>query len=106
MGDALAHTRFVCYHANQLLSCGERGEGLVTKVELISVTASDIGRYRAECVLLPGCFVEGSSLSAVLKGIEDEIKEYVEQSRAIGWPLPAEVDAYLARPRSNSCGGS
>ena len=78
----------------------------MSKVELISITASDIASYRAECVLLPGCFVEGSSLREVLERIEDEIREYVEQSRSIGWPLPDEVIAYLALPKSQTCGGS
>ena len=77
----------------------------MSKVELISVTASDIASYRAECVLLPGCFVEGSSLSEVLNRIENEIREYVEQSRCCGWPLPDEVVAYLALPKSQTCGG-
>ncbi len=77
----------------------------MSKVELISVTASDIANYRAECVLLPGCYVEGSSLNEVLARIESEISDYVAQTRAMGWPLPDEVVTYLALPQSNTCGG-
>ncbi|MFH1140127.1 MAG: type II toxin-antitoxin system HicB family antitoxin [Chloroflexota bacterium] len=49
--------------------------------------------YRAECTILPGCFVDGATLEEVLADIQEAIVLYIGASRERGLPLPEMVPA-------------
>ena len=48
--------------------------------------------YRAECTILPGCFVDGDTLEEVLADIQEAIVLYIEASREQGLLLPEIAD--------------
>ncbi len=49
--------------------------------------------YRAECTILPGCFVDGSTLEEVLTDIQEAMVLFIEASRKRGLPLPEVAEA-------------
>ena len=59
----------------------------------VQITRTEDGGYRAECTILPGCFVDGDTLEEVLTDIQEAIVLYIEASRERGLPLPEMVPA-------------
>ncbi len=51
---------------------------------------------RAECTILPGCFVDGDTLEEVLTDIQEAIVLFIEASRERGLPLPEVVEAHCS----------
>ena len=68
---------------------------IATKTYAMPVQISKIEGvgYRAECTILPGCFVDGDTLEGVFTDIQEAIVLYIEASRERGLPLPEMVSA-------------
>jgi len=54
----------------------------------VQISKMEDERYRAECTILQGCFVDGETLEQVLTDIQEAIALYIEASRERGLPLP------------------
>ena len=49
------------------------------------------GGYYAECPILPGCHVEGTTYLEALENLEDAIRLHIEGRLEFGDPLPLEL---------------
>lgn len=49
--------------------------------------------YRAECTILPGCFVDGDTLEEALTDIQEAIALYIQASKERGLLLPEMIEA-------------
>jgi len=51
------------------------------------------GGYYAECPVLQGCHVEGSTYLEALENLEDAIRLHIQGRLEFGDPLPSELTA-------------
>jgi len=52
------------------------------------LTPEDGGGFLATVPDLPGCMSDGETPEEALLNVRDAIAEWIEEARALGWPIP------------------
>ncbi len=60
----------------------------------VQISTVEGAGYRAECTILPGCFVDGDTLEEVLTDIQEAIVLYIQVSKERGLPLPEMAETH------------